>query len=65
MGCCESEKCPNCGTKGTPIVYGYPTYEAFENEQKGEIILGGCCITPNSPTKVCKNCGKEWGKWKH
>ena len=36
--------CPKCGGKLIPILYGEPTFDAYEVSQRGEIILGGCCI---------------------
>lgn len=38
--------CPNCGSRNVvKIVYGYPPYEMFLKEERGEIKLGGCCIS--------------------
>ena len=35
--------CPKCRSGRTaPILYGYPSHEAFEAEERGELILGGC-----------------------
>ncbi|MCX7720652.1 MAG: hypothetical protein N2Z64_05145 [Dictyoglomus thermophilum] len=54
-------KCPKCGSKNViPIIYGYPTSEAFEKEKRGEIILGGCVIEYDSPNWYCKECGYKW-----
>jgi hypothetical protein len=51
-------KCPHCGsTKTTPIVYGYPTEEAFAAEAKGRIHLGGCVLSGGDPDRVCDACG--------
>ena len=25
-----------------PVMYGYPTYEAFELAEQGKLVLGGC-----------------------
>lgn len=52
--------CPCCGGKLIPILYGMPTGEAFKAAERGEIVLGGCCIAKNSPTMQCKDCGKEF-----
>lgn len=38
-------RCPVCDKPGTPIMYGLPTYAAFEAEERGELVIGGC--TPN------------------
>ncbi len=55
-------KCPNCKTKKgvIPIIYGLPAPEAFEEEKKGKLVLGGCCVGPDSPDWYCKSCGEEW-----
>jgi energy-coupling factor transporter transmembrane protein EcfT len=40
----------NCLTLRTcRIVYGLPTLEARERARRGEVVLGGCVITPASP----------------
>ncbi len=38
-------------------IYGYPAYEAFEAAERGEIVLGGCCITGNDPERACRYFG--------
>ncbi len=54
-----SEVCPRCGAAMRPVVYGFPSSELFEDADKGEVILGGCCI-PSSPAQSrCTNCGQE------
>ena len=56
------KKCPICGsTESLKILYGMPTYEAFEASERGELALGGCCVLPNSPTRRCKQCGNDFG----
>lgn len=55
-------KCPACGSTDTvKLLYGMPNQEAYEDEQRREIVLGGCCIFPNSPNRACKNCGQRFG----
>jgi hypothetical protein len=52
--------CPRCGSaEAIPIVYGYPTPEAFEASERGEFRLGGCVIGPESPEFECAGCGAE------
>ena len=51
------EKCPCCGGKLLPIVYGEPGPELFEKADKGEVILGGCIVTGLDPQKECAECG--------
>ena len=36
--------CPKCGGKIVEILYGEPTEELFNAAERGEVILGGCCI---------------------
>ena len=49
--------CPNCGsTEYIPIIYGEPSPELMEQAEKGEVVLGGCIITPDRDLFVCKEC---------
>lgn len=53
--------CPNCQSeKIIPIHYGLPNLKGLEQAGKGEIKLGGCCVSPKNPNWHCKNCGKEF-----
>lgn len=55
------QQCPDCGsTRILEILYGLPTLEAFERSERGELMLGGCCIYPDSPDFFCKACHHEW-----
>lgn len=39
----KPRKCPRCrSAKVAPIVYGYPSYEAYLETLTGKIVLGGC-----------------------
>jgi len=54
-------KCPKCQSENTiPIGYGLPTSEAEEEAREGKVILGGCCITPDSLRWHCPDCEHEW-----
>jgi hypothetical protein len=57
-------KCPKCGSKKDviPIVYGYPTAQTMKEAEKGNIKLGGCCISDVDPQWWCKRCKREFGK---
>jgi hypothetical protein len=49
--------CPHCRrkVKPLPVLYGYPTPEAWEKEKRGELVIGGCC--PDfGPDAVCPEC---------
>ena len=50
--------CPVCGSTGAVrILYGYPSAEMAAAEARGEIVLGGCVIGPESPDYECRGCG--------
>ena len=51
--------CPKCRSDRTvPILYGYPSHEAFEAEERGELILGGCEMIDGMPHEDygCLDC---------
>ena len=51
------QQCPHCGNhKLKPVLYGMPSHTAFEREEKGYIVLGGCCIEENAPKWMCSKC---------
>ena len=52
----DMKKCPKCNNKLTEIVYGMPSSELFEAEERGEVILGGCCVSDDDPKYHCKKC---------
>ena len=57
--------CFNCGsTDIARYSYGMPMLnkELEEKLNNKEIILGGCCVMPNSPQYHCNKCGKDFGK---
>lgn len=53
--------CPHCGEKtSVRIVYGLPHGELMVRAERGEILLGGCIISPDQPTRACTTCRSEW-----
>lgn len=57
----SKKKCPVCGSNDiVKILYGMPTYETFQAAERGEISLGGCCISDNDPKWHCRACGKDF-----
>lgn len=49
--------CPACGSRAAvEIVYGYPSAETWEAEQRGEVVIGGCLVGPESPAYECRDC---------
>lgn len=59
---CKPGICPICGGKVVPIVYGMPTGDLEEKADRGEVVLGGCCIALDEkghsidPKWACTNC---------
>jgi hypothetical protein len=51
--------CPRCGRPGVPILYGLPSPEMAEADERGEIALGGCVIEDDQPTHECPS-GHRW-----
>ena len=50
-------KCPKCGGKVVKIVYGMPTPELYEQAERKEVVLGGCCINlDGNPQWACVEC---------
>lgn len=49
--------CPACGSRAAlPIAYGYPSPAMWEQELRGEVVLGGCLVGPESPAYECRDC---------
>ena len=61
----KNPSCTSCNSSNTcPIVWGYPAEveEALDAAAKGEILLGGCCVSDNDPVWHCNDCQHRWGK---
>jgi exonuclease III len=53
--------CPRCGSAAVvPIAYGYPGIDLHESAMRGEVRLGGCCITGRDPDASCAICGDRF-----
>lgn len=53
----KPNKCPKCGSpKVVNIVYGEPTFEAYQEEVAEKIILGGYIVTGKDPLWGCTEC---------
>ena len=64
----ETNRCPKCGGEPVPIVYGLvpfipdgPRPELFKAQERGDLVLGGCCVDPWSPQWHCKKCDLSFG----
>jgi hypothetical protein len=54
-------RCARCGSIDTiRIVYGLPSFETAEAEDRGELAIGGCLSSEESPDRRCKACGWEF-----
>ena len=43
-------RCPACGADDVvPVVYGFPSADMLDAAERGEIVLGGCVVDPDSP----------------
>jgi len=55
------KKCPQCDSDNVAaIALGFPSPEMSEDEERGNIVLGGCCVSEDDPDWRCKDCGNEW-----
>lgn len=53
--------CPACAShEVVPISYGLPTQEAIEAAKRREVVLGGCMIPQEFPTRKCLACGEAF-----
>ncbi len=54
-------ECPDCHSSDVvPILYGYPSAEAFEAAARGELIIGGANIDADNPRWGCRICGRRF-----
>jgi hypothetical protein len=55
--------CPVCHSSNVlPYMYGLPNAEAAQEAKQGKLLLGGCCISEESPHWHCRDCEYEWGR---
>jgi hypothetical protein len=53
----KPRRCPVCGSAWVlKIVYGMPGPELAAAAQRGEVALGGCCISDYDPSWCCADC---------
>jgi hypothetical protein len=53
--------CPSCGNSDVVgILYGLPAAEAGRAAETGQVVLGGCTVTRDSPDTQCRSCGHDW-----
>lgn len=57
-------ECPRCGRNDRviPILWGMPGWEAGAAEKRGELKLGGCCVSDDDPSHHCKRCRRDFGE---
>ncbi len=57
-----SIECNKCGSNNIALIcYGLPEFsdDLQKKIDKGEIVLGGCCISDNDPQWRCNICGND------
>jgi hypothetical protein len=52
-------RCPQCGSGGTPIMFGLPTDDACRAAAHGELVLRDCIMPDDAPHWICHD-GHEW-----
>ncbi len=55
--------CPRCKAQEKyiiPIKYGEPRTEQLEAEKRGEIMIGGCDFSKDSPRNYCTKCKSKF-----
>ena len=56
-------KCPKCDSRDiAPILYGMPSFGMQDQEMRGEIYRGGCCMEIDAPDRHCNDCEHQWSK---
>jgi len=46
----KTPKCPKCQSENVAAIeFGFPSPEMIEGADKGDIVLGGCCVTEDDP----------------
>ena len=59
------QRCPQCDSyEISEVIYGFVGNCDSITEAKikdSRIILGGCCVSKDSPKYVCRTCKHEWG----
>ena len=52
-------KCPRCDSREVvPVIFGIPSFDLFERQERGEVILGGC--EPRDEEWACRSCRLGW-----
>ncbi len=57
--------CPYCKSEDVAeYIWGEPCLDEdlFKAIDKGEVILGGCCVSNHDPQYHCNACHKDFGK---
>ena len=57
----ERPNCPRCGGVSVPIQYGLGDQRMYQAAERGEIALGGCCLSDDDPAWSCTQCKLRFG----
>ena len=53
--------CPRCGSGDVwPIVYGMPDPDSVARGGWDGLVMGGCVVDPDNPTRACQACHHRW-----
>lgn len=59
----KSRPCPVCGEGRVMLVlYGMPDPSGFLSAERGEVLLGGCCIDGTEKDFRCDTCSTGFDK---
>lgn len=59
----ESRRCPKCRSILIPYIYGLVGPEVGEAASRGELLIGGCTVSPDNPSWGCSRC--SWpSRWR-
>jgi len=57
----KKPNCPQCDSANVAAIeFGFPSPEMIDARERGDIVLGGCCVEVNGPEWHCKDCEHEW-----
>jgi hypothetical protein len=54
--------CTSCRGSLLPVVYGYPSSQMWQAQERGELMLGGCTREPAQARFRCPECYDPWNE---
>lgn len=56
----KPDYCKICHSPVLDIVYGEPNLDIIEKARRGQLIVGGCCVSEQDPSWGCPKCGSVY-----